>query len=107
MSSTPIWKKRQIMYGEAAYSCGLKVGDYVRIVGKRKFGDNGWATHWSEIFMTPLIGKVGRVIRFEGTAGWNVHVSGEERTWNFPFEVLKKISKEEGEKEYEYRSYAY
>ena len=89
----------QEKYLEGHRSCGIKVGDRVRVTRKAEEGENGWDNDWAEGIcpevpgMEAYIGIEGVIALDEGAYGFEVD-AGIEKTsglFAFPYFVLEKI----------------
>ena len=83
------WARQRRLYEKNASFCGFVPGDRVRITRKFPSLTGGWTAVWSEIFMTPLIGKEGRVVSLEGSSGIRVEFS-KGVAYNFPYQSLER-----------------
>ena len=77
-------------YEKRQAECGLKVGDFVKILRKAKDGENGWDNYWPEEADT-WVGKTGEIIEDGGGAGLKVFLEEENDWWLFPYFVLENV----------------
>ena len=77
-------------YEKRQRECGLKVGDFVKILRKAKDDENGWDNYWPEEADT-WVGKTGEIIEDGGGAGLKVFLEEENDWWLFPYFVLENV----------------
>jgi hypothetical protein len=87
-------------YKEQQAECGLKVGDFVKILRKAKDGENGWDSCWPEDADT-WVGKTGEIIEDGERGGLKVFLEEENDWWYFPYFVLEKVEDNETPKHVE------
>lgn len=81
----------QKVYMDAQAACGLKVGDYVRVVRKAENNECGWGAVWVDDVMDKCIRCLGRV---EKLLRDGIIVKFSNGNWyNFPYFVLEKVEK--------------
>ena len=83
------WKYMQMEYAREVEDSGFCSGDKVRVVRKTPSLKDGWSAFWSDLFMTPRIGKTGIIVSLEGCAGVRVEFEDGE-AFNFPYQSLEK-----------------
>ena len=81
-------------YEKRQRECGLKVGDFVKILRKAKDDENGWDNYWSEE-MDTWVGKTGEIIGGSEGVGLKVFLEEENDWWFFPYFVLEKVEDKE------------
>ena len=81
-------------YEKRHRECGLKVGDFVKILRKAKDGENGWDNYWPEEADT-WVGKTGEIIEDGGGVGLKVFLEEKYDWWFFPYFVLEKVEDKE------------
>ena len=81
-------------YEKHQRECGLKVGDFVKILRKAKDDENGWDNYWPEEADT-WVGKTGEIIEDGGGVGLKVFLEEENDWWFFPYFVLEKVEDKE------------
>ena len=77
-------------YEERQAKCGLKVGDFVKILRKAKDGENGWDSYWPKDADT-WVGKTGKIIEDGKSSGFMVFCEEEDDWWFFPYFILKNV----------------
>ena len=80
------------VYMDAQAACGLKVGDYVRVIRKAKDFEAGWSNTWNPD-MDQCVGHIGEISRITAE---NITVELEKPykyQWNFPYFTLEKVDK--------------
>ena len=77
-------------YEKRQRECGLKVGDFVKILRKAKDDENGWDNYWPEEADT-WVGKTGEIIEDGEGVGLKVFLEEENDWWFFPYFVLEKV----------------
>ena len=87
-------------YEKRQRECGLKVGDFVKILRKAKDDENGWDNYWPEEADT-WVGKTGEIIEDGGGVGLKVFLEEENDWWFFPYFVLEKVEDKETPKHVE------
>ncbi len=88
MSNTDTMKE---VYLLAQEHCGLKVGDWVKIIRKAESNEAGWEANWNDN-MDKYVGRNGFIRKFEDAYGMSV-IFQDGNCWNFPYFVLKKVEK--------------
>lgn len=73
-------------YQAGQKTCGIKVGDTVKVLRKAEKGEDGWNNSW-EPKMNKCIGKTFKVVRINDTD----IKSDCPREYGFPYFVLEKI----------------
>ncbi len=80
------------VYRDAQAACGLKKGDYVKVLRRAEDCEAGWKCCWNGQYMDNLVGKTGKVIGFhKNGSGIEVNVEGEPH--RYPYFVLGKVEK--------------
>lgn len=83
------------VYALAARHCGLKVGDYVRLVRKAEDGESGWSNVWPEL-ADAWVGEVLRIAAIFSNGDvrciWR-EGQPDEDWFHFPYFVLKKVKR--------------
>lgn len=80
------------VYMDAQAACGLKVGDYVQVLGKAESHECGWQNYW-RLEKTACIEKVGK-IKIINDNGIGISFDREtDDYFYFPYFVLEKVEK--------------
>lgn len=88
------------VYADAQKGCGLKVGDWVKVIRKAEDCEAGWDNVWPYT-NNHLEGKTGRISELQDCKGICVYIPEYDDWWAFPYFVLEKIEKTE----YEFRHF--
>lgn len=86
------------VYQDAQKSCGLKVGDYVRVTRKAEDYEAGWSACWNGKFMDKTIGMVGRIDALNLASIKVVFDKSINDWWDYPYFVLEKVPAPEEQK---------
>lgn len=82
----------QQCYLLAQEHCGLKVGDWVKVVRKAEYYKCRWNNFWLKI-KSEMIGKVYQIIDMDKYGIWLNINNKKEKMYSFPYFVLKKVEK--------------
>ena len=80
------------VYMDTQAACGLKVGDYVKVLRKAESYEAGWWSRWPAD-MDKYVGQIGRIYELHKGSIRVGLATGE--WWNFPYFVLEKTEKPE------------
>ena len=81
------------VYLDAQKGCGLKIGDWVKVLRRGKSEEGGWPNCWTGK-MNTYIGKIGKVVSILD-CGIGVDFKDTACCWNFPYFVLQKVNEKE------------
>lgn len=79
------------VYLLAQEHCGLKVGDWVRIIRGAGDYEGGWPCAWN-IYQTNHIGDIGKIVNI-GMWGCSINFEDDNSGLIFPYFVLEKAEK--------------
>lgn len=75
------------VYLDAQAACGLKVGDYVRLIRQPEDDEAGWDND------SPLPTHIGETGRITDIDSYGIFVSFQGEEWTYPYFVLEKVEK--------------
>ena len=68
---------------------GLKVGSFVKVIGKADSYEDGWKNTWGGSRMENAVGNVFPINSFNGSVG--IELGGDAGGYDFPYWVLKPV----------------